>query len=277
MVKEAVSPEESFSKEHWLNSFGLAGSILGVGKLVTSPVMKSQNVEVDGNAINEVKATSKTEINIETVKTSESIQTVLKKNDYTIDEFLKLLHPDRLLREEELRKVSIIRDQIGIPPKGTMMAKVIPQRDLYNYLYNKDYSGVRGFTAVKEHSAKLENLEMNFEGARLDYNNTTFKITNGVDGISQSVGGPDRFYGTIEYNLWDSNQLSIPRWEPNSDSYPYTGRGFTGSKEIVLPEYYQEARKFVEGDLMQIRDSKTGKPAFKFIYDGDLESWVEFN
>lgn len=118
---------------------------------------------------------------------------------------------------------------------------------------------------------------MNFEGARLDYNNTAFKITNGVDGISQSVGSPDRFFGTIEYKLWDSNQLSIPRWEPNADSYPCTGRGFTGSKEIVLPEYYQEARKFEEGDQMQIRDSKTGEPVFKFIYDGDVESWVEFN
>lgn len=53
--------------------------------------------------------------------------------------------------------------------------------------------------------------------------------------------------------------------------------GFTRSKEIVLPEYYHEEREFEEGDLMQIRDSKTGKPVFKFIYDGDVRSWVEYN
>jgi len=52
--------------------------------------------------------------------------------------------------------------------------------------------------------------------------------------------------------------LSISRWDPNPDSYPCTGRGFTGSKEIFLPEYYQEARKFVEGDMMYIRESKAG-------------------
>ena len=71
-----------------------------------------------------------------------------------MDEFLKSLHPDRLLIDKEVKKVNLIRDQIGIPSKGTMMAKVIPQRDIYNYLYNEKYNGVRGFTAVKEHSGK---------------------------------------------------------------------------------------------------------------------------
>lgn len=155
------------------------------------------------------------------------------------------------------------------------MAKVIPQNDIYNYLYNESYTGVRGFSAVKVHSEKIKSLEENYEGARLDYNNTTFKITNGVDGISESIGSPDRYYGTIEYNLAEPNQLSIPRWDPKPDSYPYTGRGITGSKEIVLPEYYQEARKFVEGDMMFIKDSKVGEPVFNFIYDGDTKSWVE--
>ena len=47
MVKEAVSPEESFSKDHWLNSFGLEGSIFGVGKLVPSPTNPSVVVPKD--------------------------------------------------------------------------------------------------------------------------------------------------------------------------------------------------------------------------------------
>lgn len=55
MFKEAVSPEESFSKEHWLNSFGLAGSIFGVGKLVTTPVKKSGTATVVSKAIDDVK------------------------------------------------------------------------------------------------------------------------------------------------------------------------------------------------------------------------------
>lgn len=209
-------------------------------------------------------------------KTSESIQIILEKYGYSVDEFLVLLHPDKLLSEEDFQKVNLIRDEIGLPPKNTPMAKVIPQSDLYNYLYNEEYSGVRGFTAVKEHTEKLITLEEKFEGARLDYNNTAFKITNGIDGISESVGSPDNFFGTIEYKILEPEQLSIPRWEPKPDSYPYTGRGFTGSREVVLPEYYQQARKFVDGDLLIIRDSKTGEPVFKFIFDEEV-GWVKDN
>lgn len=57
MVKEAVSPEESFSKEHWLNSFGLAGSIFGVGKLVPSPGKKSGTAAVDSKVIDVTDST----------------------------------------------------------------------------------------------------------------------------------------------------------------------------------------------------------------------------
>jgi hypothetical protein len=149
---------------------------------------------------------------------SPSIQTIIKEHGYSVDQFLELLHPDRILNKTEVEKVGLIRDQIGIPPENTAMAKVIPQRDIYNYLYNEQYISVRGFTAVREHSQNLKTLKENFEGARLDYDNTAFKITNGVDGISQSTGSPDQFYGTIEYNLSDPSQLSIPRWEPKLDS-----------------------------------------------------------
>ena len=286
MVKDGLVPEEPFSKEHWENSFGIATLVVGGVKGIGSTESVRTGGAKETGKIQETtkspqgnvdKGAGNTRPKVETVKTSESMQFILKENGYTVDGFLELLHPDRLLKDKEVKKINTIRNQIGIPPKGTMMAKVIPQRDIYNYLYNESYTGVRGFSAVKVHSEKLKSLEENYEGARLDYNNTTFKITNGVDGISESVGSPDRYYGTIEYNLGEPNQLSIPRWDPNPDSYPYTGRGFTGSKEIVLPEYYQEARNFVEGDMMYIRDSKAGEPVFNFIFDGDTKSWVEFN
>jgi len=73
MVKEAVSPEESFSKKQWLNSFGLAGSIFGVGKLVTSPVKKFGNATVDGKAIDEVKNVAESTSNTGIVNAGEGI------------------------------------------------------------------------------------------------------------------------------------------------------------------------------------------------------------
>ncbi len=42
-----------------------------------------------------------------------------------------------------------------------------------------------------------------FEGNRLDYDNTAFKIRSGVDGVSKSVGNADIVYGKITYILDD--------------------------------------------------------------------------
>ena len=96
MVKEAVSTEESFSKEHWLNSFGLAGSIFGVGKLVTSPVKKSRNTAVDGTEIDEMKNVTESKSNIDIGKTSEGISKRTDKvqtggREPSVDEYLKQL------------------------------------------------------------------------------------------------------------------------------------------------------------------------------------------
>lgn len=167
-----------------------------------------------------------------------------------------------------------IRKAIGLPSADTLMCKTIPQSDIYKYLYN-EYDGVRGFTAVGEHGTNLNTLLDKYNGARLDYNNTAFKTTTGVDGISQSVGLPDKFYGTIEYKANDISKISIPDWAPKLDDYPYTGKGFTGSVDVVLPEYFQDTRKFVDGDIIKIIDSNTGKVVQQFIYDMDTDmKWV---
>ncbi|WP_368505233.1 LXG domain-containing protein [Alkalihalophilus sp. As8PL] len=269
MAEQSVNPNDAYSAEHWLNSIGLA-SLLGGGVLgnglrnspTTPPVQKvsSSRKEVKTNSINQTK-------------TSESIQKVITQNGHTVDEFLQLLHPDRVLTSSERRIVDSVREQIGIPSKNTPMAKVIPQRDIYNYLYNPNYSGVRGFTAVKEHSVNIKTLKDNYEGARLDYNNTKFKTTRGVDGISESTGSPDRFYGVIEYKLMEPEGVSIPRNTPTPDSYPYTGRGFTGSRNLVLPEYYQSNRQFINGDILSVRDAKTGDVFLNFKYNEITQNW----
>lgn len=59
MVKEAVLPEDAFSKEHWQNSFGLATSIFGAGKLITSPT--NTGVGIPKNTNIGVTATNKGE------------------------------------------------------------------------------------------------------------------------------------------------------------------------------------------------------------------------
>jgi len=107
------------------------------------------------------------------------------------------------------------------------------------------------------------------------YNNTAFKTTSGVDGIAQSVGLPDKFYGTIEYKVNDVSKISIANCKAKPNNYPYTGKGFTGSTDVILPEYFQDTRKFVDGDIIKIVDSNTGKVVQQFIYDMDTDAkWV---
>lgn len=180
-----------------------------------------------------------------------------------------------MLTDSEKLIVDSIRKEIGLPSADTLMSKIIPQSDIYKYLYN-EYDGVRGFTAVSEHGANLNTLLDKYNGARLDYNNTAFKTTTGVDGISQSVGLPDRFYGTIEYKASDTSKISIPDWAPTPDDYPYTGKGFTGSIDVVLPEYFQDTRKFIDGDILNIIDSESGKVISKFKYDIKF-GWIDLN
>lgn len=190
-----------------------------------------------------------------------------------MDEFSKLLNPNKVLSPEEIKIVQAVRSDIGLPSAGTTMNKTIPQSDIYKYL-NGDYSGVRGFVSVDGHSSTLKGLDSVYEGNRLDYNNTLFKTGYGVDGVSKSVGAPDTVYGKITYILDEADSVSLPTDVPTLDNAPYTGRGFTGSKNIVLPELYQTDVKFKTGDLLGIFDSKTGDIVTQFCYDKKLGEWI---
>lgn len=85
-----------------------------------------------------------------------------------------------------------------------------------------------------------------------------FKTGSGVDGISKSVGNADTVYGKITYVLDDADGIKVPEDFPIEANAPYTGHGFTGSKNIVLPELVQDTRPFVDGDILSIYDAETG-------------------
>ena len=206
--------------------------------------------------------------------TSAEVKEAIKNHGLSVEEFSRLLNPNKLLTAEEFELVKSVRNEIGLPQTGTVMNKTIPQSDIYNYLYNDNYIGIRGFVSVDEHSNSLRSLGEVYEGNRLDYNNTSFKIGAGVDGVSKSVGNADTVYGKISYVLDDVDSVKLPTDLPTSDNAPYTGRGFTGSKNIVLPELIQKERAFKTGDILRIFDSTTGKEVLTFVYDKKVGNWV---
>lgn len=92
--------------------------------------------------------------------------------------------------------------------------------------------------------------------------------------ISQSVGAPDIVYGKITYALEDAEKVNLCTDVPTVDNASYTGTGFTGSKNIVLPEQVQIPRKFITGDLLGIYDSSTGAEISLYSYDLKLREWI---
>ncbi len=159
--------------------------------------------------------------------------------------------------------VDKVRQEIGLPKKGTVMAKVIPQSKIDKYLDNdpnKRYN-VRGLVSVDEHSRSLNGIESIYEGNRLDYDPTEYKVNWDceIDEAYKKFDAPDDRYGKIIYKIDKSSDIRLLEDVPTPGNYPYTGRGFTGSRNIVLPEWKQAEREYIHGDLLNICDAKTGK------------------
>ena len=194
--------------------------------------------------------------------TSKKIQNIIEKYGISIEAFSDLLQYDRALSKEERELVDAVRDEIGIKPeKGTKMAKVIPETEIPKYLEHKDYTGVQGYVSKAEFSENLKTLDEVFEGNRLDYAGTKFHLS-------------DDSYGKIIYSYNGKTDIVIPRSAPTAADYPYTGKGFTASKNVILPEWKMQNQEFVEDDILQIIDSKTGDIIETYIFDG-VGSWVK--
>ncbi|HLR33718.1 MAG TPA: hypothetical protein VK071_00115 [Tissierellales bacterium] len=124
-------------------------------------------------------------------------------NDMTVDESSKLLDPKRVLTAEEQMMVDKVRQEIGLPKKGTVMTKIIPEADIEKYLNenSNDRYEVKGFVSVDEHSKSLKNLKSVYEGNRLDYKGTKFKVNCEVNGKLNSSENPNKVYGKINYKF----------------------------------------------------------------------------
>ena len=97
----------------------------------------------------------------------------------------------------------------------------------------------------------------------MDYPNTPYHLEK------------TKTYSKISFTLDKSDQLYIPFSEVENGSYPFTGRGFTGSDNIVLPEYKLTGKRaFQTGDIITVFDGKTGQSLkqYEFIKD---EGWFQ--
>ena len=194
--------------------------------------------------------------------TSPEIKAKINKAGYSLEDFSNLVDADTTLSAKTDAFVKAVRKEIGVPAPKTKMNKTIPTEFVESYL-SGERNSFAGFVSVDEHSKSLTTLPEIFEGNRLDYPNTPFDLEK------------TKTYSKISFFLDEADKLDIPFGELDNASYPFTGRGFTGSKNIVLPEYkLMEERIFQTGDLITIFESKTGKimKQYEFIKD---EGWLQ--
>ena len=186
--------------------------------------------------------------------TSPEIKAKINKAGYSLEDFSNLVDADTTLSAKTDAFVKAVRKEIGIPAPKTKMNKTIPTEFVESYL-SGERNSFAGFVSVDEHSKSLTTLPEIFEGNRLDYPNTPFDLEK------------SKTYSKISFFLDEADKLDIPFGELDNASYPFTGRGFTGSKNIVLPEYkLMEERNFMDGDLITIFESKSGNPIRQYKY-----------
>ena len=231
------------------------GNIVG-GYAVSSATSKfSLNKVKDAFSTNTKKYTLNSDrlSNLE-LYTSPEIKAIINKAGYSLEDFSNLVDADTTLSAKTDAFVKAVRKEIGIPAPKTKMNKTIPTEFVESYL-SGERNSFAGFVSVDEHSKSLTTLPEIVEGNRLDYPNTPFDLEK------------TKTYAKISFFLDEADKLDIPFGELDNASYPFTGRGFTGSKNIILPEYkLMEERNFMDGDLITIFESKSGNPIRQYKY-----------
>ena len=193
--------------------------------------------------------------------TSPEIKAKINKAGYSLEDFSNVVDADTTLSAKTDAFVKAVRKEIGIPAPKTKMNKTIPTEFVESYL-SGERNSFAGFVSVDEHSKSLTTLPEIFEGNRLDYPNTPFDLAK------------TKTYSKISFLLDEADKLDIPFGELDNASYPFTGRGFTGSKNIILPEYkLMEEHVFKNGDMISIFESKTGKVMKQYGFTKD-KGWI---
>ena len=215
------------------------------------PKVTNKNVQLSSDLDRVVKLDSNTAI---------GIKKIVEAEGYSLKEFSDLLAPEKVLTSEQEASVRKVRETIGIPKAGTWMTKVIPIEDLDSIIKGIQ-TEIYGFISAKEHSDALGTLNEVYKGNRLDYPGTPF-TRNG-----------SKYYVKIIFSLDDPENLIIPYKENYQGVDPFTGRGFTGAKEIILPEYrFIEGQSFRNGDMINVYN-RAGEVVQQFIFDGTDKLW----
>lgn|GEM_PF-3287694 len=114
----------------------------------------------------------------------------------------------------------------------------------------------------------------------MDYDGILFKPYDGVSGIGVNERSminmdaytvKDSVYGKITYTYNDGTAIKVPRGGSTPENAPFFGKGFTASKNIILPESEQGYQPLEEGDIFSVCDAKNGDVIQQYIYKQNVD------
>ncbi len=179
---------------------------------------------------------------------------------------------EKMLSKEQIQEIKILRESVPHPTEDTVMQKVIPEEQLERYTKPNEmdinkYGGIiGGYISKAEDTAPFAKTPKEaFENLRLNYPGNKFNE------------GKSPIY-TIRFNMSeeDIGRLSIPYSKdfisegekPTEDKKPFTGSGFLGSENYIIPEYKSNSingdnkTSFMPSDgmIFKIYEDENGKP-----------------
>lgn len=166
--------------------------------------------------------------------------------------------------EKEKAELKVARDAVKSPKSDTVMQKVIcvdtgnVKEDLKNYLNPTDRNTgapcdckIYGFVSKAKDAAPFTKTPQEcYDNLRLDYKETPY--TN-----------PDQPVYVVRYT-GDTGQYAIPYSKEfggnRSDGQPFTGNGYTGSLNRVIPEYASGGTTPSAGVIYRLNPDGTKQP-----------------
>ncbi|KEK24770.1 hypothetical protein [Bacillus gaemokensis] len=245
-----------FKKRKW----GLVGVLASV--LIMS-ACGSEKVNQSYQKPEENKTVSVTvENRNETEAFNSTIENVLKDAHLSFASFNEVrLKPINSLASEEVEKIKKIRRSVPTITKDTMMQKVLPpsaKEWLFKEPPNGEQIKIGGFVAKVSDTKTLNNYDKIVEGLRLDYEGTPewpneYLTSSSALAIRYKATVPDNFkipfggQNKEEATKMLNGDTSIDFMDVEQKE-PFTGNGFTKSKNYVIPE-------FINKDKLDLHES----------------------
>ncbi|MDQ0885075.1 hypothetical protein QFZ81_000163 [Paenibacillus sp. V4I9] len=291
-VDESFTPDKPLSKEHWLASLGVVSFLYGgakgqlgakVGNGLTAEEISAGSTTLTQSS-EQLSWLERSQDKLG-ISFKESLDPILNKHNLTLSEFNELrLKSAEQLSTKEVEMIKDIRRSVESPSYNTIMQKVLPE-NAKGWLFEspKDGGQIRlgGYVAKALDTKALRTFDGIYEGLRLDYESNPY------------IGGDTALL--VRYKAGNPNDYKIPFGGKNAEAVdrmtngdtasdfiateqksPFTGNGFTESKDHIVPEYRNDAKTPVQDGAELYEITNQGERIIG-VYNAKVKRFIAVN